>query len=300
MMNIRRAIRFDAIGAYAVMIAASITLTADTPTLNAQDAHGRHVVLEGQPNFRDLGGYKTSDGRAVKSGLIFRSGELPRLTDKDVAKLKQLGIKTVVNFLTDVEIEAKGRDRLPSGAKEFSLPIKVGDDLAKAGLEARQSGDFSKLPPEINQQVHQVLVAEATAEYAALLREVAKPENRPIVFHCSHGVHRTGTAAAIVLSALGVPWEAVRKDYLRSNECREDEVAKRLKQLREQVAKIQGISPDQVDMTNINAFYILQPSYIDASRDEILKKYGSIDGYLAKGLGLTRGEIQQLRDSLLK
>ena len=53
-------------------------------------------------------------------------------------------------------------------------------------------------------------------------------------------------------------------------------------------------------MTNINAFYILQGHYIDATRDEILKKYGSIDGYLNKGLGLTKRDIRKLRERLLE
>lgn len=259
----------------------------------------RDARLDGQPNFRDLGGYKTSDGRTVKSGVIFRSGELPRLTDDDVSKLRKLGIRTVVSFLTDGEIEARGRDRLPDGVKEISLPIKVGDDLAKVGLTAQQSGDFSKLPPEINLKVHEVLTAEATAEYAALLRAVAKPENRPIVFHCSHGVHRTGTAAAILLSALGVPWETVRRDYLLSNEYRKEEVAARLEQLREQAARNQGISPEQVDMANINAFYILQPSYIDASLNEAVKRHGSMEKYIRDGLGVTEDELTILRNEIL-
>jgi protein-tyrosine phosphatase len=261
---------------------------------------GRHVALEGQPNFRDIGGYKTSDGKTVKSGQVYRSGELPRLTDDDVSKLQELGIKTVVNFLTDVESEARGRDRLPKGVKEISLPIKVGDDLAKLGLEARQSGDFSKLPPEMNPKVHQVLTAEATAEYAAFLREVAKPENRPLVFHCSHGVHRTGTGTAILLWTLGVPWETVRKDYLLSNKYRRAEIDERLAQLRQLAAKKQNVPPEKVDMTNINAFYILQGDYIDATRDEILKSYGSIEAYLTKGLGLKSRDIQNLRDRLLE
>ncbi len=259
----------------------------------------REGRLKSQPNFRDLGGHETVDGRGVKPGLVFRSGELARLTDDDVSRLRTLGVKTVVNFLTDVEIEAKGRDRLPDGVKEISLPIKGGNDLAKIALKATQTGDFSKLPPTISPEVHEILIAEATAEYATLLREIAKPGNLPLVFHCSHGVHRTGTAAAVVLSALGVPWETVRKDYLLSNEYRKEEVAKRLKQLREQAAKLQGIKPRQVDMTNINAFYILQPSYIDASLDKAVKQYGSMQRYIRDGLGIKNAEIRTLRDSLL-
>jgi len=256
-------------------------------------------VLEGQPNFRDIGGYKTADGRVVKRGEIYRSGELPRLTDKDVAKLEQLGIKTVVSFLTDAEIKARGRDRLPQGVKEISLPIKVGDDLAKAGLEARRTGDFSKVPPEINPEVHQILARESKAEYATLLREIARPQSRPLVFHCSHGVHRTGTATAILLSALGVPWETVRNDYLLSNKYRKAEIEKRLAQLRQQAAKLQNVPPDEVDMANIKAFYILEAEYIDASLDEAVTKYGSMEEYIRKGLGIGDAVVEKLRVELL-
>jgi hypothetical protein len=69
----------------------------------------RHVALDGQANFRDLGGYETTDGRTVKWGEVYRSGELPRLSDEDVAKLEDLDIRTVVSFLTEKEIEARAR-----------------------------------------------------------------------------------------------------------------------------------------------------------------------------------------------
>ena len=203
----------------------------------------RHVVLDGQPNFRDLGGYKTTDGRTVKWGQIYRSGELPRLSDVDVARLKGLGIRTVVNFLTPLETEARGVDRLPNGVREVSQPISggAGGGLAKVVSEARQTGDFSEVPVELNAEIHRLIVQEAREQYATLLREVADASNRPLVFHCSHGVHRTGTAAAILLAALGVPWETVREDYLLSNEYRKEEIEKRLTQLQQLAAKNQGI-----------------------------------------------------------
>jgi protein-tyrosine phosphatase len=255
--------------------------------------------LEGQPNFRDIGGYKTTSGKTVKRGLVFRSGELPRLTDEDVAKLERLGIRTVVNFLTEVETKSRGKDRLPDGTHEISLPIETDDGLAAAVEQARRTADFSTLPPTINPEIHRILVHDARQQYATLLREIARTD-APFVFHCSHGVHRTGAATAILLWGLGVPWQTVRKDYLLSNEFRKHEIEKRLTQLRDLAAKKQGISPQQVDMTNVNAFYILKGEYIDATRDEILKQYGSIGDYLTEGLGLTAGEIEQLRDALLE
>lgn len=265
--------------------------------VQAEEPH--HVRLDGQPNFRDLGGYGTTDGKMVKPGLVYRSGELPRLTDEDVAKLEQLGIKTVVNFLTDKETNARGKDRLPSGVREVSQPIDSDDGLAQIIVEARKTADFSKVPTELNPQLHRMLVSDARKQYAALLKEIADADG-PLVFHCSHGVHRTGTATAILLSALGVPWKTVREDYLLSNKYREHEIEKRLAQLRQLAAKNQDIPLDEVDMTNVNAFYILKGEYIDATRDEILKEYGAIENYLTQGLGLTRAEIEQLRDRLLE
>ena len=106
--------------------------------------------LEGQPNFRDLGGSKTDDGRSIKYGMLYRSGTLSKLTDSDVAKLEDLRIKTVVNFLTEEERQARGEDKLPEGVKSIFLPISGENNEASLVLEARQTGDFSEVPSNFN------------------------------------------------------------------------------------------------------------------------------------------------------
>jgi len=276
--------------------------TSHTPSVQKEPA-ARHIPMDGQSNFRDIGGYQTSDGKTVKWGKVFRSGELPKLSDDDVKKIDHLGIKTVVSFLNPTEIEARGEDRLPDDVKRIYLPIDV--DLGKGAsveevMRARKSGDFSKIPAESNPDIHRSLTRDSKESYTQLLRHLANPSNHPAVFHCSHGVHRTGTATALLLTALGVPWETVRKDYLLSNTYRKEEVAKRTEQLKQLNAKNNNIAPKDVDMTNINAFYILDGSYIDATLDEAIKEYGSIDKYIREGLGLTEGEITSLRNIMLK
>jgi protein-tyrosine phosphatase len=262
----------------------------------------RHIALDGQPNFRDLGGYQTVDGRTVSWGEVFRAGELPRLSDNDVARLEELGIRTVVSFLTEAEIEARGPDRLPPGVVEVGLPMEAGNlgALTVVVREARRTGDFSEVSPEINPDIHRRLMIEAREYYAALLREIAEPDNRPLVFHCSHGVHRTGTAAAILLSALGVPWETVRDDYLLSNTLRQEEIDHRLAQLRDLYAENHRIEADEVDTTNMDAFYILQPSYIDAALKQAVEDYGSMTAYIRNGLGISDEEVDELRNQLLE
>jgi len=262
----------------------------------------RHIALDGQPNFRDLGGYQSADGRTVRWGQVYRSGELPRLTDADLARLETLGIETVVSFPTEREIEARGPDRLPTGTVEVALPMAAGNlgDLTAVVVEARKTGDFSGVPPDINPDIHRRLMIEAREYYAALLREIADPANRPLVFHCSHGIHRTGTAAAILLSALGVPWETVREDYLLSNTYRQEEIDQRLAQLRDLHAQNTGVSPEEVDTTNMDAFYILQGSYIDAALEQGVADYGSMENYIREGLGIGDQEIDHLRHELLE
>jgi protein-tyrosine phosphatase len=268
-------------------------------TLNLPD---RHISLEGQSNFRDIGGYMTSDGRSIKWMKVFRSGRLSGLSGADVGRLDELGIKTVVNFLTADEIKADGPGRLPEGVSEIRLSMEAGNmnDLTHIVNEARQTGDFSAVSPEVNPDIHRILITEGRENYAELLKIVSKPENWPIVFHCSHGIHRTGTATAILLSALGVPWKTIREDYLLSNKYRHNEVGPRLEQLKKTYADNRGIPAEEVDTTNMEAFYIIQGEYIDASLEQAIRDYGSMEAYISDGLGISDEEIVKLRSELLE
>ncbi len=262
----------------------------------------RHIDLEGQPNFRDLGGYETADGRTVKWGQVYRSGELPHLTDADVAMLEELEINTVMNFLLPEEIEMNGSDQLPEGTREVPAPIH-GDRAAELTMVAQtaiKTANFDDIPPEMNPEFHRMLLDEGKNEYAALLREAADPENRPLVFHCSHGVHRTGTATAILLSALGVPWDTIRADYLLTNTFLSEEVEATLAKVKQMAAKTLDVPPDEVDMTNVEAFYIVDGSYIDGSLEQAVEEYGSMEAYIRDGLGITDEEVEELRSQLLE
>lgn len=258
----------------------------------------RSVNLEQQPNFRDLGNYKTEEGKTVQTQLLFRSGTLAKITDEDVQELEELGINTVVNFLDKGEIERYGKDKLPEGVKSVYLPIEGSNNEAATILEARQTGDFSKVPVDFNYEIHAVLVDDAKEAYKGLFKVLAEENNYPVVFHCSHGVHRTGTAAALVLRLLGVPWETITEDYLLSNETRKEETEKRVAALNDLALKSEQVTNKEENLKNIEAFYILQPEYIDGTINQIENKYGTVENYLQE-IGVTNEEIIEIKRIIL-
>ena len=271
-----------------------------SPSRETDDPLPRQIMLDGASNFRDLGGYATEQGR-LRFGEVYRSGRLPKLTDDDMSVLEGLGIRTVVTLLTADDVVEYGPDRIPAGARLVELPIDspTATELASRARAALSSGDFSEIPPGLNLRIHRLLVSDGRAQYGELLSLIADPDNRPLVFHCSHGVHRTGTAAAILLALLGVDWVTIRHDYLASNRLREHEVTTRLAHMRAAVAQARGISPDEIDMTNMEAFMIQDASYIDASRDQVEHYYRSFDDYARSGLGCPDDVIDSLRDQLI-
>jgi protein-tyrosine phosphatase len=262
-------------------------------------AHERHVRLEGQANFRDLGGYKTSDGRTVKWGLIYRAGQLNKLTDSDLSKLEELKIRTVVDLRGTFEVETQGKDRLPKGVRSVSLPIDVGG-MAKGKKTESAPAGLSASPGDFLLQATRSIIVNQTNVYAALIRELAEPQNRPIVFHCTRGKDRTGIGSAIVLTLLGVPWEIVRADYLLSNVYPKDEIEKELIKIRNDMAQKKGIPPEQVDMAASEAMYYVKPEYLEAAHQEVISRYDSWDNYFRRGLGIPDEMINRLRSELLE
>lgn len=259
----------------------------------------RKVELEGELNFRDLGRYKTDDDRTIKQGLIYRSGSLNKLSSNDTSKLNELGIKTVINFLTQSEIEAHGGDILPAGVNSIYLPIEGFGDEIDDLIVARKTGDFSKIPRDLTYKIHEILPESGKASYGSLFEILADSTNYPLVFHCSHGVHRTGTATALLLSTLDVPWQTISEDYMLSNEYRLTGSKNRIHYLDSIAQFNSNIIDKEANKKNIESFYLLQPEYIDGTRSHILDNYGSFEAYLGS-VNVSQEQRERIRTILLE
>jgi len=259
-------------------------------------ARERQVPLSRQANFRDLGGYETSDGRTVKWGVVFRSGELSQLGEDDVEKLSQLGIKSVVDLRSKEEIAARGESRLPSGAALHAMPIASSDMFAKL-IPMMLAGNFSEVPSDLLERVNRVLASEYVAEFGTLLRMLADPSNRPLVFHCTQGKDRTGFGAAVILSALGVPFDQVMEDYLLSNHYRREENDKLLDMLRGFASNGES---EQIAFERVQSLLYVRENSLQAALDEIVSRHGSFEGYIIQALDFSLDSLERLRDDLLE
>jgi protein-tyrosine phosphatase len=83
--------------------------TAVPPHDPASGPPGRALELEGCVNFRDLGGYRTSDGGTIRWRQLLRADGLHKLTEADRRQLIELGLATVIDLRTVDEAEQRGR-----------------------------------------------------------------------------------------------------------------------------------------------------------------------------------------------
>lgn len=171
----------------------------------------RLVPLDGPANFRDLGGYRTEDGRTVHRGRVFRSDSLSFMSDADVGHvLDVLGVRTVVDLRAGHEVDQFSHGPLEAHGVHFRhMPIvdETRGPIEPAGADA---GPPRLLPLD---EVYLLMLERFGDRFAGVLRVIADPGNHPVVFHCAAGKDRTGIVAALVLGLLGVPDDVIAADY---------------------------------------------------------------------------------------
>ena len=249
----------------------------------------RRVPLQGAVNFRDLGGYRAEDGRSIKWGRIFRSDNLSRLTDRDIATLKSLNLKLVCDLRTENEAQ-KSPDRLPEGKIEYlNLPVNHDRFDFQVGLKKMKAGDDSWMTKEFMIDGYIQNLDEFPEVWATLFKKLVEPESRPLLFHCTGGKDRAGTCAALILLVLGVPEKTVIHDHQLSNIF----IADIMDDINARIRNY-GIDPEK-----LKSYFSAPREAIMALLDHLNKQYGSARNYLIKKAGLDKGVLSVLQEQLL-
>ena len=245
----------------------------------------RWLPIEGCVNFRDLGGYRNSQGQTIRWRRLFRSDALQDMTPSDaVYAMEELGIRLVVDLRNPDEAERDGRGPLPGlGATYTHHPL-----LLERGFPPFTGGDVvERLSSTYQWLIHNSgpRVADAVNAIAASVHPEPVEGGSAVVFHCSAGKDRTGLLAAMVLEVLGVDAETIRADYLLTNEAVEG-ILRRIK----------AMQPDASPTTQSLA---AQPLAFQVFQDTLRGEYSGAKAYLQRH-GVTDETLERLRSSLLE
>jgi protein-tyrosine phosphatase len=267
----------------------------------------RVLNIEGVINFRDLGGYQSDDGRQVKWGKVYRSAQLDRMSPEGVRTLSRLGVKAVVDLRFSEESkkyptmqEAVPLAEMLSWHEEYQ---NDGDHRANAGQMSWKDSLDSLDPQQVREAMRanypQKLYSHR-AIYRKMLLRLAH-DKTPLVFHCAAGKDRTGVAAALILSLLGVSDQQIVEDYLLT----QNEVANLLDSWR--AAGATG-SDDYEDFQQrmmrlprevIQPVFEADQAYIDTLLEYVNDTYSSFAAYATQVLDFTKQDQALLRKRLL-
>ena len=96
----------------------------------SQGMSAQSIAVDGAVNLRDLGGYRTPAGRAVKRRRLLRSGSLAHLTESGLEEFSQLGVGLICD-LRRAEERQEEPTPLPHGAPHrLEIPIDPGSAVA--------------------------------------------------------------------------------------------------------------------------------------------------------------------------
>lgn len=171
------------------------------------------LQLDGVYNARDLGGLIGAQGKRVRSGKLFRSGNPAHASSADIQRLEELGLDAVIDFRCAPE---KSQDD-GTFARHFNwipMPVLDGNIQVDSLLPKLRHAtpDFSTA---MMTDVYRSFPTRYQEPFAAFLKQAATGQT--LLFHCTAGKDRTGFAAMLLLSALGVSWPDILSDYLTSN-----------------------------------------------------------------------------------
>jgi protein-tyrosine phosphatase len=210
------------------------------------------------------------------------------LTTADVERLTGLGIVCICDLRTTSE-----RTKHPTVWHDATKVRMLAQDYdhSEGSLSSLTMGDGAAVRGRMI-SLYRSLHEEQRASYAALFARLVEGDV-PLLFNCAAGKDRTGIAAALVLTALGVPRATVIEDYVLSDRFAEPLFALLCRNPR---YGLDADSPRDTWLPMTRAY----PEYIETMLDALTERHGSVEAYLAEELDVDQRAIERLRDNLLE
>jgi protein-tyrosine phosphatase len=255
----------------------------------------RIVRLEGVGNFRDFGGYRTTGGRQVRRGRLYRSAHHAQATDADLEAIAALGLAAVVDLRRGEE-----RERMPSRRHEAFAGLLIENPTNEATsdpwIEFIKSSDASAdafrsyLVNYMRAAPFETRHVDLFSRYFRALAEV----DGPVLIHCAAGKDRTGLLAALTHRLLGVGDEDVFTDYLLTNTAAR--IEERMHLVADVIAEHSGRKPTD---EAVRAAMAVEAPYLAAAFEAIDSAHGDVGAYLQDVLGVDAAVREAIEERLL-
>ncbi len=248
------------------------------------EAPGALIQMDGSLNLRDLGGWPTASGGSIRSGVLFRSDRLSDLTEADLSRHDDLGIRTVIDLRYESEV-AEHPSRLWSVVdNHVEIPMGGGAADQKSFLDRAFSGEMDGIDATWVGEAYIEMLTEHASDFGRAVSTAI--DAAPALFHCTAGKDRTGLFAMLVLSACDVSRDDILRDFDLSNEYRAE---KRIAALAPTFAE-KGL-----DVENFRAALGAPRPSMEMAFDFLDAEHGGPVNYLQSVAGLGEDGIAAIR-----
>lgn len=252
-------------------------------------------TFAGIHNFRDYGGYQAANG-PMKRDLLYRSGQHGLATPEDLEAVHALDIRTVIDLRGDTE-----RGELPclrhpdfAGAVLFAPGETVGQELAPHEEAARTIATADQVRAAMTALYANMPFRPVLIESLRLYFEALATREGASLLHCAAGKDRTGLAAALLHTLLGVHHDDMVADYLLTNTAGDPQV--RIAAAAEGIRARYGPTMDDAAIVAIMS---VDAHYLDTALGAVRERYRSVEHYAEDVLGVTAARRAQLEERLI-
>ncbi len=246
-------------------------------------AVGREAGIDGVPNFRDLGGLPTADGRRTRSGVLYRSGGFEDITDRGIDTARKLGVRTVIDLRSTEDFDPRNRLQ-DAGVTVVNIPIVREGSPTDPRRPMRPDGTADMA------RVYRMLVDKSATAIGRLFDLVVDDGTTPAVIHCASGKDRTGVIAALLLGAVGVTRAPIVEDFVQSAPVR-DELVAYLSRRPAYAEVVHQFPPGTLDA---------EPRFIEDFLDELARETGGVIGWLTGPAGVSDTTMSRLERLFLE
>ena len=246
----------------------------------------RTIPIGDARNFRHMGGYRSGGGGLTRSERLFRTGWFPVETAAVAQQIDGMAIRHAFDFRNDAERAGSIPPFTPGPHRAVSA---LGIDRGSMGRYLAElptlSAERADTKAAMTRMFYEIL-DEGRDAFSRFLARAAQ-SGGPIVIMCTLGKDRTGVAAALLLSALGVSRADIMEDFMMSAAAYADYA--------ETFARRARFAERGIDLDRVRDMLTVHPEYLEAVWQRAEEIAGGVDALIRCHLGISHAE----RDTLI-